>query len=170
MLTSVRNYWCQERGHCQCGDLRCLERPGGAAGKGQLSEVGGLCILHSEKSLYAPKGRGSVHFSCNTQLSRSIFGFSTFDRDIGRYKKYFPFPFTPMPHAVYVTSDPWPGVEDCGQLGHAYPSSPVQAQLAMQECRTSGQSLFLFFYFFFLHFLAMPCHVACGILVSRPGI
>lgn len=38
------------------------------------------------------------------------------------------FSFTPLPHAVCVTSDLHARVEDYGQLGRTHPSSPVHAQ------------------------------------------
>lgn len=63
----------------------------GGAGKGPWAKWARFGFTLREKCLRAPKGRGSVHFSCNTQLSWFTFGFSTLDRDVGRYKyrKYF---------------------------------------------------------------------------------
>ena len=54
MLTSIRNYWCQERGHCQHGDLRCLERPAGAGqGKGNRVKWAGFAN-YTQRRVFTP--------------------------------------------------------------------------------------------------------------------
>ena len=136
----------------------------------------GFGMTLREEPLHAPKGRGSVHFSRNTQLSWFTFGFSTLDRDMGRYRcrKYFLL-FYSTASCIYVTSDLHPRDEDYGQLGCTHPSSPVQVQLGkagvqnewsehlpifLRDIRNldfsvKSSGFFLSFFFFFFNFLAM---------------
>ena len=88
-------------------------------------------VLHSERSVFMPLKEEalSIFLATPSSLGLLLVFLLWIETWAGTSTEIFPSPFTPLPHAVYVTFDLHPRVEDYGQLGRTHPSSPVHAQL-----------------------------------------